>query len=66
MRSIDQRVLDTAHRLLETKYKIEPIFDDDDLFRALKEQQKKVKDLEEKIETLQAQQNGTPTNSLDY
>ena len=61
-RNINRQVLDTAHRLLETKHKIEPIFDDDDLFRALKEQQRKVKDLEEKIEKLQ---NGTlsPTSS---
>jgi polyhydroxyalkanoate synthesis regulator phasin len=55
--------LDTARELLRSKHKIEPIFDDDDLFRALKEQQKKVRDLEEMIEKLQTQQNGTPTNS---
>ena len=58
---INPQVLATAHQLLETKHKIEPIYDNYDLFRALKEQQRKVKDLEEKIEKLQTQQNGTPS-----
>ena len=63
--TINPQVLATAHRLLKTKHEIKPIFDDDDLFRAFREQQKKVKDLEEKVERLQTQQNGTlsPTSS---
>ena len=39
--TINPQVLATAHRLLKTKHKIEPIYDDP--FRALKEQQKKSK-----------------------
>ena len=39
--TINPQVLATAHRLLKTKHKIEPIYDD--LFRALKEEQKKSK-----------------------
>ena len=40
-KSIDPRVLATAHQLLQSKHKIEPIFDDDDLFRALKNNKRK-------------------------
>ena len=60
---IDSQVLDTAHQLLQSRHIIKPIIDDDDLFRILKEQQKKVKDLEEKVEELQTKLNSTLPDS---
>lgn len=67
--NIDSQVLNMARKLLQNRHMIKPILDDDDLLRVLKQQQKKVKDLEEKIDKLETQlshkQNGTPTGSLD-
>ena len=67
--NVDAQVLKVAHQLLQSRHVIKPILDDDDLLRALKQQKKKVKDLEDKVTKLETQlchkQNGTPTGSLD-
>ena len=67
--NMDSQVLDIAHQLFQSRHVIKPILDDDDLFQALKQQQKIVQDLEKKIGKLERQlshkQNGTPTSSLD-
>ena len=66
-KSINSQVVDVADQLLRRRHKIEPIFHEDDLLQVLKYQQKKVKDLEEKINELETElhqkRNGTPTDS---